>query len=352
MKAFRHMNSGRQGMVKVSVNGIHRVSRRKKDGSISEYHYAWRGGPRLKGKPGSAEYLVSLHKAREKAKLAHDPETLAGMVIAYQSSAEFEKLADHTKRDYRSMFTIIIENFGDMTTDVLDDRRVRNDFKKFRSGMIATPRKADRFWQVLKRVLNVAMDNGILRWNPAAGGGKLYHGTRADIIWTPAQIAFFLDNAPKQLVGPFLCALDTGQRQGDILAITWNQYDGLYIRLTQRKTGKPVSVRVSKRLKALLDGLERVSTHIFTTSNGTVWTSDGYQASFRTFRNKHMALHGVTFHDLRGTFITLRRREGSSIEEIASISGHSMSDVRAVLEKHYLAFDEGFGDAVILRMEK
>nr|WP_246304288.1 hypothetical protein [Ensifer sesbaniae] len=55
---------------------------------------------------------------------------------------------------------------------------------------------------------------------------------------------------------------------------------------------------------------------------------------------------------LRGTFITERRREGSTTEQIASITGHSIAEVGRVLEKHYLATDQQTSDAVILRMEK
>jgi hypothetical protein len=61
---------------------------------------------------------------------------------------------------------------------------------------------------------------------------------------------------------------------------------------------------------------------------------------------------GVTFHDLRGTFITERHREGSSIEKIGLISGHSITEIKLVLERHYLAHDQEGSDAVIERMEK
>jgi integrase len=63
-------------------------------------------------------------------------------------------------------------------------------------------------------------------------------------------------------------------------------------------------------------------------------------------------IEGVTFHDLRGTFITERRREGSTTEQIASITGHSIAEVGRVLEKLYLATDQQTSDAVILRMER
>ncbi|ASY62870.1 Integrase [Sinorhizobium sojae CCBAU 05684] len=65
-----------------------------------------------------------------------------------------------------------------------------------------------------------------------------------------------------------------------------------------------------------------------------------------------MNIGGVTFHGLRGTFITERRREGSTTEQIGSITGHSIAEVGRVLEKHYLATDQQTSDAVILRMKR
>ena len=47
-------------MVKVDLKGIKRVSAK---GRI--YWYAWRGGPRLRGKPGSPEFLASYNEATE-----------------------------------------------------------------------------------------------------------------------------------------------------------------------------------------------------------------------------------------------------------------------------------------------
>ncbi|WP_274533350.1 hypothetical protein [Mesorhizobium sp. Root157] len=41
-----------------------------------------------------------------------------------------------------------------------------------------------------------------------------------------------------------------------------------------------------------------------------------------------------------------------SVENIAKISGHSISEIKSILEKHYLADDQGASDAVIIRMEK
>lgn len=336
----------------MKVKGIHRTTKKLKDGSERVYFYAWRGGPRLEGEPGSDEFMQSYLDAKKKARLRFtDPDTFGALLKEYQGAPEFAKLRASTRRDYLRTLDRIAEKFEDMPIVALDDLAVRAEFKAFRDTFADRPREADRVWAVLKRVLNVAKDKGRIRWNPCEGGGKLYDGSRAEFIWNAPDIALFEARAPHHLFGPFLAALETGQRQGDILALRWNQYDGTHIRLVQSKGRKPVSVRASSRLKAHLDSLSRVSTHVFVTSRGTPWTSDGYQASFRKLTTK-LGLSHLNFHDLRGTFITMRRREGASIEEIAAVTRHSIKDVREVLEKHYLAFDQSFADGVILRMER
>jgi hypothetical protein len=40
---------------------------------------------------------------------------------------------------------------------------------------------------------------------------------------------------------------------------------------------------------------------------------------------------GLHFHDLRGTALA-----GCSVSQIASITGHSLKDVEAILDAHYL----------------
>lgn len=104
-------------------------------------------------------------------------------------------------------------------------------------------------------------------------------------------------------------------------------------------------VKVSAELKAILDATKREATTILTTRDGTPWTSDGLRASWRKACDR-AGIEGVTFHDLRGTFVTLAYRAGSSIKEIAEVTGHSERDAEAIIRKHYLA-----GDSAVTRLE-
>jgi len=87
---------------------------------------------------------------------------------------------------------------------------------------------------------------------------------------------------------------------------------------------------------------------ILTTSRQrpTPWTGDGFRASWDKVCVK-AGVTGVTFHDLRATFITLAYRvHGASFREISEVSGHAERDVERVIRQHYLA-----GDSVIERIE-
>jgi integrase len=60
---------------------------------------------------------------------------------------------------------------------------------------------------------------------------------------------------------------------------------------------------------------------------------------------------GVTFHDLRGTAVTRLALAGNTEAQIAYITGHSMGDVRSILDANYLHRDPALGESAILKLE-
>ena len=61
-------------MVKVNLKGIAKVTAKGRT-----YWYAWRGGPRLRGEPGIAEFVASYNEAhREPASARYKPLPLPG----------------------------------------------------------------------------------------------------------------------------------------------------------------------------------------------------------------------------------------------------------------------------------
>jgi len=204
---------------------------------------------------------------------------------------------------------------------------------------------------VLARVLSWSKDRGRISVNPCERGGRLYRGSRAEKIWTADDETAFLKTSPAHLHLPLLLALWTGQRQGDLLRLPWSAYDGTHIRLKQSKTGSRVVVPVGTTLKAALDKATKRSTIILTTIEGKPWTPDGFRVSWRKAAIK-AGIVGVTFNDLRGTAVTRLALAECTEAEIATITGHSLRDVRSILDAHYLCRDPALAESAIRKLEK
>jgi integrase len=211
-------------------------------------------------------------------------------------------------------------------------------------------RQADYAWQVLARVLSWAHNRGLVLANPCARGGRLYRGSRVDKIWTAADEAAFLKSAPVRFHLPLLLALWTGQRQGDLLRLPWSAYDGAHIRLKQSKTGARVTIPVGAPLKAALDVATKHGPLILTNNLRRPWTSHGFQSSWGIAAKK-AGIVGVTFHDLRGTAVTRLAIVGCTEAEIATVTGHSLRDVRSILDANYLHRDAALGESAIRKLE-
>jgi integrase len=148
-----------------------------------------------------------------------------------------------------------------------------------------------------------------------------------------------------------LLAINTGQRQGDLLRLPWSSYDGMTIKLRQRKTGAYVTIPVADALKAALDTAPRRSPIILTNSDGKPWTESGFQSAWGK-ATVRAGIRGLTFHDLRGTAVVTLARAGCNEVEIYSITGHKPGDVRAILTAHYLPRDAEVASNAIAKLNR
>src|SRR5262249_3448229 len=145
----------------------------------------------------------------------------------------------------------------------------------------------------------------------------------------------------------------TGQRQGDLLRLSWGNYDGTHIRLRQNKGRKRVTIPVGLPLKTALDATKtagRSSTTILTNTRGQPWTEDGFRASWSKAFERSGVEPDLPFHDLRGTAVTRLALAGCTVPQIAAITGHSLKDVAEILEAHYLGGAIDLAEAAITKL--
>lgn len=342
--------------MRVRLKGLNSVRRRRADGSVSVYYYAWKGGPRLEGRPGTPEFIASYNAAAalKPNPRRQAPDTLESLLDAYESSPSFTSLADRSRTDYRKHLRAIAVEFGDFPQAALSDRATRGTFLAWRDELaVRSRRNADYRFAVFARVLSWAADRGLISSNPLERHGRLYHTTRVDAIWTDDDEAAFLQKAPPHLHLALTLALWTGQRQGDLLKLTWSAYDGAFLRLKQGKTGVRVMIPVGQPLKLALDAARSrgpSSVTILATEGGRSWTESGFRASWRKACGK-AGVRDVTFHDLRGTAVTRLAIAGCSVAEIGTITGHSLKDVGSILDSHYLKRDNSLAMSAISKLE-
>lgn len=89
---------------------------------------------------------------------------------------------------------------------------------------------------------------------------------------------------------------------------------------------------------------------ILTNRSGQPWTSDGFRASWRKLVDK-AGISGLTFHDLRGSAVCRLALAGATVPEIATVTGHSLRDVEAILDAHYLGRDVQLAESAIRKLE-
>lgn len=336
--------------MRVRLKGINPKRKKLADGTYRTYYYAWKGGPRLQGEPGSPEFIASYHAAVNTKKTPPQG-VMFSILQGFQASDDFLSKSERYRADMVKHIKKIEAKFGDFPLGALTDRRARGEFMAWRDKLaLSSRRQADYTWTILARILSWALNRGLVAANPCEKGGRLYRGTRADRIWTDDDEAAFIEKAPGHLHLPLLLALWTGQRQGDLLRLPWSAYDGTHIRLKQSKGGRRVKIPVGTPLKTALDATPRKSTLILVNSDGVPWTADGFRSSWRK-ACAAAGITGLTFHDLRGSAVTRLALAGCEVPEIVAITGHSLKDAGAILDTHYLNRDSALAESAIRKLE-
>jgi hypothetical protein len=157
---------GRPKGMRVRLKGVSSATKLLADGRRVTYWYAWRGGPRLEGEPGSPEFFVSYRDAA--AKNVKPPgDTLSAVLDAYQDSEAFRGLAAKTAKDYARLLATVAHQFGDMPLKLIAARRARGDFLGWRDERARTSRRgADYTFSVFARALSWVLDRRMIDANP------------------------------------------------------------------------------------------------------------------------------------------------------------------------------------------
>src|SRR5262249_40438206 len=289
--------------MRVELKGVHTV---KAKGST--YHYAWRGGPRLRGEPGSSEFHASYNAAIEERRTP-EPGRFTALVTAYKASSDYRKLAESTRAQWSRWLARISEHFGELRIAQFDrPEKIRAVIRRWRNQWADTPRTADYGMQVLSRVLSYAVDPlGKLAGNACDGIKQLYTNDRSKLIWTEADLAPLQKSCPAEIANAVDLAVCSGLRLGDLVRLSWSHVgeDAITIATGKSRGQREALIPLYDDLRDVLARIPKWSPIILTNSLGQPWKTNALSKAFgRAREGSGMAECGLTFHDLRGTAAT------------------------------------------------
>jgi integrase len=320
-------------MVKVELKGVAKVTAKG-----HSYYYAWRGGPRLSGEPGSPEFIVSYNEAHENRRTPYTGR-FRSVITLYKASADFRNLAPSTKRQWSPWFDRLSDYFGDLRIAQFDrPEKIRPIIVRWRNRYAETPRTADFAMQVLSRVLSYAVDPlAKLASNPCEGIKRLYTVDRAEIIWTDADIARLKAVCSPEIGHAVDLAAHTGLRLGDLLRLSWSHVGEheIIVRTGKSKHRREAIIPLYDTLRSVLAGIPKRATTILTNTRGRPWQPDGFGSSF----NKAKIAAGMQdgelhFHDLRGTAATRFYLADLNPRAIAEIMGWEEDHVDRIIKRY------------------
>lgn len=271
-------------------------------------------------------------------------DTLKWLTEKYKESHWFKKLSPKTQTGYRQSI-VRINNWGG---NYMVKSITRRACKEFYNG-IHSISSANAIMRVLKLVFSFALEEGRVNENPVKGVRLIGLASR-DQVWSDEEIKAVIDHCIKEKRRSIAVAIRiaqfVGQRQGDILRMTWRQYDGHNIKLKQSKTGKELSIPCHPQLKRDLDALDKTSTHIV--------VNEGTGQPYKEFTFRHLVGDMIRsaevkdrwFLDLRRTAAVRLAEAGCTSEEITAITGHSIEKGSNILETYIPRSSTMAGNAV------
>jgi integrase len=180
---------------------------------------------------------------------------------------------------------------------------------------------------LLSRICSMAVDNGLLAFNPCARVRRLRVNINRIRFLKRDEETRLLEHLPTEPVrGIVQLALLTGMRRGELLTLKWPQVDLAQGQLlvTNTKTGLDRQIPISSAARAVLLRAQtrRINELVFPGPRRRILSFCALRAPFlRACATAE--IEGLRFHDLRHTAATRMAEAGASITDIRDVLGHA-----------------------------
>ncbi|GFO62327.1 tyrosine-type recombinase/integrase [Geomonas paludis] len=207
-------------------------------------------------------------------------------------------------------------------------------------GLRAAPGTANRYLALLSGMFKLAIQNGLVKENPARGIKKLPEADARQRFLSGDELTRFIvavnAEAGRTTANAIILLLLTGLRRMELFSLRWSDVnlDSATAWLTKTKAGRGRTVVLnSAALNLLLKMKEQADPHcqwLFPARRGA-----GHLVDVRKAMARAMALAGISDlrpHDLRRSFASLAVNAGVDLYQVKDLLGHSTV---AVTQKAY-----------------
>ncbi|MDH4218569.1 MAG: tyrosine-type recombinase/integrase [Candidatus Aminicenantes bacterium] len=251
--------------------------------------------------------------------------------IGFKAFAEIylQDYAMVVKKSWRadkSRLETLVKHFKDIELSKIAPSMIQR-FIAWRQKEGNSKSTVNRYLALLKKMLNIAIEEGYLEQNPVT---KIKFFSEKDNlkerILSDEEEKRLIEKSSDHLKSIMTIALHTGMRLGEILNLQWDQIDfqGQSICVEKTKSGRsrtiPINPLLFKELKELRS-VNGQSPYVFPnpdTGKPLTTVKTGFNAACR-----RAGIEGLRFHDLRHTFGSRLVQKGVDIETVRSLLGHS-----------------------------
>lgn len=277
------------------------------------------------------------------------PGSMGEVIEQWRQSDAWAKLAPKTRHGYDYCLRPIEKWCGQARPDAV----TRKAIKAWQRALNKTHGKTmvTAILRVLRLVLNVALDEDLIKINPALKLRLASPGGNEE-PWPREDIAKFCTKALEQgrpsLRLAALLMAGLGQRQGDVLRLSRSRYDAGTFDITQSKRGRRVLIPVVPELREAIEAAPIASPIlVISETTGRPYKSTDFRYQFRVVADAAGLPRSRKSMTLRHTMGTMLGEAGCTENEISSILGN----LPEIIRKHYVKPNSAMARSAIAKFE-
>lgn len=334
--------------------GVHRVKRRLVSGAIRWHFYAYRGGPKFWEDDVREPRDPDFARAYAEAVARPEPAVLTtpAMVDQFLFSTAMPK-GERSRADLRKWALRFAEHFHDAPACIFEERGSRGEVNKWRANWKHSPKQHDAAGTHAVRVLNWAVEEGLLSEHHCHRLHRLYEVDRSEIVWAASDCEAIETIAPEWVSRLLTVACETGLRPGDLIKLTTRHIEhtpkGRRLRVRTNKRNRVAHIPISEKLAKVIDSTPADRMLILTNASGGPLTEHRASEGLRQWRDKAKLSRDLRLQDARGTAATRLLNAGLTLSEIADYMGWSIRTAANVIE-HYARVSPDESDAVLVKL--